>query len=165
MQKISFIHIDLRCLITYKNNRVNTTTDKTIRNMFLKIGRMYNTILPIDSVDKIRRECSVTFSNKFLGLMSPNWMYRMGYSKKITKVFELKKEEGLSVTVVELSENERVARMIAYFGYIFMDSIEDLWEDLTEEQLKNIDLVYQKLIDNINEKLRETEEGFKHEKK
>ena len=37
----------------------------------------------------------------------------------------------------------------------FIDSIEELWETSTEEQLKNIQVTVDRLIDIINKKLRE----------
>ena len=45
--------------------------------------------------------------------------------------------------------------MIAFYGYTFVDAVEELWRLLTEEQLNDIDMVVTELIRIINNKLRE----------
>ena len=52
-----------------------------------------------------------------------------------------------------IPKNDRAARMIAFYGYTFIDSIEELWEKLTEEQLKDVETVVDRLTEIINEKL------------
>lgn len=54
-----------------------------------------------------------------------------------------------------MKKNERAARMIAYFGYLFASSIERVWANSTQEQLKDIDRVVQALIKVIKEKMEE----------
>ena len=127
-------------------------TDKKIMNMFQKIGQMYNTVLSEAQMEKIMSTCNVDFANKFWGLISP---ISMGYSKKITNLLERKKAEGFSVAVADIKKNERAARMVAFYGYIFIESIEELWEKSTDEKLEDVDVVVNQLITIINEKLRE----------
>lgn len=127
-------------------------TDKNIMKMFSKLGKMYNTVLSQESIDRVRRSSGVDFENKFFGLLSP---IDMGYSKKIRNLLEQKKADGFSVDVGNLSSNDRAAHMIAFYGYTFIDSIEELWKEFTEEQLKNVDMVVENLISIINRKLRE----------
>ena len=127
-------------------------TDNKIMKMFRKLGEMYNTVLSQDSIEQIMRNSGVDFKNNFFGLISP---IDMGYSKKITELLEQKKADGFSVKVSDIEKNERTARMIAFYGYTFIDSIEELWKLLTEEQLKNVDMVVTQLIGIINRKLKE----------
>lgn len=127
-------------------------TDNKIMKMFRKLGEMYNTVLSQDSIEQIMRNSGVDFKNNFFGLISP---IDMGYSKKITELLEQKKTDGFSVKVSDIEKNERAARMIAFYGYTFIDSIEELWKLLTEEQLKNVDMVVTQLIGIINRKLKE----------
>lgn len=127
-------------------------TDKKIMKMFRKLGEMYNTVLSQDSIEEIMKNSGVDFKNNFFGLISP---IDMGYSKKITALLEQKKADGFSVKMSDLEKNERAARMIAFYGYTFIDSIEELWKLLTEEQLKNVDIVVTQLIGIINRKLKE----------
>lgn len=127
-------------------------TDKNIMKMFRKLGEMYNTVLSTDSIEEIMKKSGVDFKNNFFGLISP---IDMGYSKKITTLLEQKKEEGFKVSVADVEKNNRAARMIAFYGYTFIDAIEELWKTLTEEQLKNVDMVVRELIGIINQKLKE----------
>lgn len=127
-------------------------TDNNIKNMFIKLGKMYNAVLPANSIEKIRNDSGVDFKNNFWGLISP---VDMGYSKKITALLEKKKSEGYDVKAADVEKNARAARMIAFYGYIFMDSVEELWRIMTEEELRNVDKVVEKLIKIINQKLKE----------
>lgn len=127
-------------------------TDKKIMNMFRRLGEMYNTVLSQDSIEEIMKSSGVDFKNSFFGLISP---IDMGYSNKITALLNQKKADGFSVKVADIEKNERAARMIAFYGYTFIDAIEELWKILTEEQLKNVDVVVTQLIGIINRKLKE----------
>lgn len=127
-------------------------TDKNIISMFRKLGEMYNTVLSRDSIEKIISDGGVTFGNNFFGLISP---IDMGYSKKITALLEKKKSEGYDVKVADVEKNARAARMIAFYGYTFMDSVEELWKTFTEGQLKNVEMVVKRLINIIDQKLKE----------
>lgn len=132
-------------------------TDGKIMKMFRKLGKMYNTVLSVQSVEQIMNKSGVDFKNNFFGLISP---IDMGYGEKITKLLENKKSEGFSVQVADVEKNNRAARMIAFYGYTFIDSIEELWKKLTDEQLKDVDMVVTNLIAIINKKLKERKERF-----
>ena len=126
-------------------------TDNNIMNMFGKIGITYNTVLSKESLDEIMKKSGVDFKNNFFGLLSP---IDMGYSKKITALLEEKKGvEGYSVEVRDVDKKLRAARMIAFYGYTFIDSIEELWNELTEKELNNVKKVVKELIKKINERL------------
>ena len=127
-------------------------TDTKIMKMFRKLGEMYNTVLSQESIEEIMQNSGVDFKNNFFGLISP---IDMGYSRTITALLEERKVEGFSVKMLDLEKNERAARMIAFYGYTFIDSNEELWKNLTEEQLRSVDTVVYKLIEIINRKLKE----------
>lgn len=134
------------------------TANKRIMNMFKKIGTAYNTVLSDESVEKIRSQCSISFENQFFGVISP---IDMGYGKKVTELLEKKKSEGFNVKYDSFEKSEKVARLIAFYGYIFISSIEELWEKFTEEQLKDIAITTTNLIAIINEKLKARQEKHK----
>ena len=134
------------------------TANRRIMNMFKKIGTVYNTVLRDESVEQIRSQCSISFENQFFGLISP---IDMGYGKKVAALLEKKKDEGFNVKYDSFKNSEKVARLIAFYGYIFISSIEELWGSLTEEQLQNIEMTTRNLIDIINKKLKERQEKYK----
>lgn len=129
-----------------------------IMNMFKKIGMAYNTVLTNESVEEIRSECKITFENWFLGLISP---IDMGYGKKVASLLERKKGEGFDVKYDSFEKSEKVARLIAFYGYIFISSIEELWDTFTEEQLKDIEITVSNLIRIVNKKLKERQDQVK----
>ena len=127
------------------------TTDNKIMAMFKKIAKMYNTEIEAEAITKILNECGVDSKNNFEGLVNP---FYKGYSRKITNLLERKKKEGFSASFVN-EDNNRSARMIAFYGYTFVDSIEELWKIFTEDQLKQVDIVVTQLVSIINRKLKE----------
>ena len=67
-----------------------------------------------------------------------------------------KKNEGMSVEVLkDYDEKNRAAKMIAFYGYVFMESVEELWKRFSDEQLKDVDETIRKLVDIVNSKLRD----------
>jgi len=128
------------------------TTNHKIVTMFGKIVSVYNTVIPEESLFKVTKRCGLDGENIFFGLVNP--LYG-SYKKKITRLLEQKRQEGFSVSLEEFKKRDRAARMIAYYGYIIIDAIEEIWERFTEEQLKSVDLVMDMLIVIINRKLRE----------
>lgn len=125
-------------------------TNIRIVNMLGEISKMYNAVLPEESIKRVTEKCGVKFEDDFWGLISP---IDMGYSKKIAALLDQKKEEGFDVPVVE--KRDRAARMIAFYGYTFVDVIEQVWVKVKEEELKNVDEIVEELIRVINQKLEE----------
>ncbi len=127
-----------------------------IKGMLIKIGIMYNTVLKDENVDKIIKRCNIDFENVFPALLNP---FVSEYSEKVNNLLSSKKKEGFEVKIDSFSKSERVARMIAFYGYTFIDSIEEVWEKLTEKQLQDIDMVVRELMAIINKKLDERRKG------
>ena len=69
------------------------------------------------------------------------------------RLFASKKQEGLKVEAKDLPKEERAARLIAFYGYTFIDAVEDVWESINDEELNNMDVIIEKLIERINEHL------------
>lgn len=127
------------------------TANNRIINMFQEIGKAYNTVLSKESVEEIRINSNISFENWFLGLISP---IDMGYGEKVASLLQEKKKEEFTVKYDSFDKSEKVARLVAFYGYIFISSIEELWEKFTEEQLKDIAIATNNLIYIINEKLK-----------
>ena len=82
--------------------------------------------------------------------------------KKIGKIYnkvmgklKASKQDGFEVAIDDLKKSDRVAVMVAYYGYIYIDAIEEVWQKFTEEQLKDVQIVVDNLICTINRILRE----------
>lgn len=127
-------------------------TNSKISKMFIRIGRIYNTVLDGSKIDEIIKELgSIDIENGFWGLLSP---LNRGYLKKQDDFFNAKKQQGLEVSAQNLNKSERVARLLAYYGYNFLDAIEELWEELTAEQLKKVDIVIGALREKLKRKFQ-----------
>lgn len=128
------------------------TTDSKISKMFVKIGKFYNTTLPEKEIQTaIQQLGSIDFENGFWGLISP---VNKKYDQKIDELFSQKLNQGYNVQVDKLEKSERVSRMLAYYGYNFLDAMEQLWEELTDEQLKDISLVLDRLTGILQRKFQ-----------
>lgn len=127
-------------------------TDSKIKKMFTKIGRLYNTVLPDESINTIIRDLgNIDLENAIFGLISP---FNKKYNEKLDKLFAAKKKQGFSVEVQKLDKSERVARMLAFYGYNFLDAVEDVWKELTEDQLKKADIVLSVLREKLKQRFQ-----------
>lgn len=71
----------------------------------------------------------------------------------------IEKEKGFEVNLGTLEKSDRVAVMIALYGYIFIEALEKVWDESTEVELKNIERISKKLLDVINELLYSRKNG------
>lgn len=127
--------------------------NKRVMNMLRWIGLMYNAQIPGESIDRIVRNSHLNFENVFPSLISP---FNSSYRKKVMALLDSKKsDDGYSVDIGPLKKSDRVALLVAFYGYTFIDSIECLWESLTESQLKDIEMVCDQLLNIINRNLQE----------
>ena len=128
------------------------TTDSKISKMFVKIGKLYNTVLPEKDIEEIIKDLgSIDLENGFFGLLSP---FNKKYNEKLDKLFAEKKKEGFNVQIQKLDKSERVARMLAFYGYTFLDAVEEIWEEFTEQQLKKTDIVLGVLREKLKAKFQ-----------
>ena len=126
------------------------TADDKITKMFVKIGKLYNTILPDSDTQRMIKDLGhIDIENGFFGLISP---IRKEYDAKVDALFKKKRNEGYNVQLEKLENKERVARLLAYYGYVFLDAIEEVWSELTEDQLKKIDMVMDRLAGVLKRK-------------
>ena len=125
------------------------TTDNKIKSMFGKIGKVYNMVIPEESIEKILKGTHVESGKLINALLFPIFH---NYRGKIEEYLQKTKEkDGFEVPK---EPSQRAARIIAEYGYLFVESIEDIWHDYTEEQLSKIDNTVTLIINTLNEKLR-----------
>lgn len=81
------------------------------------------------------------------------------FDQKVDRIFDRKEAEGFSVPAEKLEKNERAARMLAYFGYLFLEAIEELWEEINKSKLEDIDSRVKMLKGIISEKFDKKARG------
>lgn len=123
-----------------------------VLDMFRKIGKIYNTEISQDAVERIARECRISWENTFDGLITP---FAKKYYKKVMGKLKESKQDGFEVAIDDLKKSDRVAVMVAFYGYTYIDAIEEIWHKFTEEQLKDMQIVVDNLIAIINRIIRE----------
>ena len=126
------------------------TTDKKMMKMFSEIGMLYNSIIPEDRIqDVIRSMGSMDIEHTVFGLILP---VNKKFDQKMDTLFRAKEEAGFSVPVDKLGHNERVARLLVRYGYLYLEAIEDLWEERNEAMLADIDYRIFKLTEKLKDK-------------
>ncbi len=123
-----------------------------VLSMFKKIGKIYNTEISQEGLEQITKECRINLQNTFEGLITP---FKKKYYEKVMSKLRRNKKKGFEVAIDDLKKTDRVAVMVAFYGYTFVDAIEELWERFTESQLKDMQTVVDNMICIINRILRE----------
>lgn len=112
------------------------TTDKKIPKMFSEIGKLYNSVIPESRIQEIIDYMgSMDLEHGVLGIILP---VSKKFDNKVDALFRQKQKEGFNVPIEKLEKNERVARMLVYFGYLFLEAVEELWEKRNETLLADI---------------------------
>ena len=133
------------------------TTDKKIHKMFSEIGKLYNSIIPEDRIQEVIEYMgSMDLEHGVLGIILP---VSKKFDQKVDSLFEKKQEQGFVVPTKKLEKNERVARMLAYYGYLFLEAVEELWEQRNETMLADIDKRIQFLKGMLSEKFNKKVRG------
>lgn len=125
-------------------------TNTKITDLLSETAKIYNTILDDSQLDQIQQRCRLDPKNAFNGLVNP---FNKEYNSDIDRLFNSKKQEGLKVEAKDLPKEERAARLIAFYGYTFIDAVEEVWEIINNEELDNMDIIIEKLVEKINEHL------------
>lgn len=113
------------------------TTDNKIPKMFFEIGKLYNSIIPEDRIQEVIDFMgSMDLEHGILGIILP---VSKKFDRKVDEFFDTKAKQGFVVPKNKLEHNERVARMLVYYGYLFLEAVEELWEKRNESMLKSID--------------------------
>ncbi len=133
------------------------TTDKKIHKMFSEIGKLYNSIIPEDRIQEVIDYMgSMDLEHGVLGIILP---VSKKFDQKVDSLFEKKQKEGFVVPTKKLEKNERVARMLVYYGYLFLEAVEELWEQRNETMLADIDKRIQLLKGMLSEKFNKKVRG------
>lgn len=133
------------------------TTDKKIHKMFSEIGKLYNSIIPENRIQEVIDYMgSMDLEHGFFGIILP---VNKKFDQKVDSLFEKKQQEGFIVPTKKLEKNERVARMLVYYGYLFLEAVEELWGQRNETMLADIDKRIQLLKGMLSEKFNKKVRG------
>lgn len=133
------------------------TTDIKIGKMFRKIGQMYNVILSDDEVNSVMKQLggkigNLDLDNGWNGLINP---FNGKFNKKIEILFSQHKINGSIINADKLDKKEKVARLILFYGYTFIDAIEELWEQYVKDKSKELESIAETLTKIIKKRLKE----------
>ncbi|MFV0520077.1 MAG: GTPase [Lachnospirales bacterium] len=128
------------------------TINQRVVRMLTEISKLYNTDIKECTLEQAIKAQNLNFENIFFGLYAPVILDK-GYSKKIEKLLNDRKEDGFEVDLGSFDKYNRTANFVAYFGYTFVDAVEYTWENLTEVEARNVEEVVSQLVARINENL------------
>ena len=126
-------------------------TNEKIKQLLIEISMMYKQIINEDELILEVAKFDLNFENIWNGLIVP---WQGEYGKKVQDMFEKKVGGGYEGDFVELPKNYKAARLIAYYGCIFIDSVEETWDDYNNKKIENIKKYVDELIKNINNNLK-----------
>ena len=126
-------------------------TDNKIMGMCKELAGIYNETLAKE-IAEFLSDFNIVPSQNFWGLISP---IDRGYSKRVAEELEEKKADGFEVPMGEAKSNCRAARMVAFYGYIFVDAVEEKWDDIIGMKKEEIQKVGNELIADLTEKVNE----------
>ena len=126
------------------------TTDSKIHKMFSEIGTLYNSIIPEDRIQEVIDEMgSMDVEHTVFGLILP---VNKKFDQRIDALFEKKEREGFIVPTDKLSKNMRVARMLVRYGYLYLEAVEELWEQRNDAVLADMNYRIFRLKETLKEK-------------
>lgn len=131
------------------------TSDHDVKCMFQRIGKLYNTDISDEALERIMKNLGgkighIDIEHGFSALFNP---FNKKYNQKLDELFKKKNEEGAKEDYTELQNKQRAARLIAFYGYTFLDAVEELWQKNMKSALKDIDTMVGTLTELIKKRL------------
>lgn len=131
---------------------VNIFKTKTeLHNMMAKIVTMYNSVLEGSDIDQIIEETQPVAEDFWNSLINP---FNAAYKERVEKLFEQKLNEGFKIDYRDMTASSKSARMIAYYGFVFIESIEFTWDELVDKEIKNMEIIVNTIVDRMNNSLK-----------
>ena len=144
--KLKIINLDNIPIINW------LTTDEHIKELFQDVSHIYNTEIPEENLKEIMKELGgLSLENAVQGLLSP---LSKKFDADVKKLYDTNSTGDFESEFKSLPKGQRVARMIVLFGYTFLESIEDYWERLRKEKIKNLRTKIDILVKIIKEKCK-----------
>lgn len=129
------------------------SSDKNIKNLFVKLSLMYDLNIPEEKLKKIilTFESKKTFvPTKILG-WKHFWYTISPFKTTVDQELEvLFSKENVSE---EMKNKFDQAKLIAFYGYAFMDAADKVWAELDADKLKDIDERCKKLTEELQKNI------------
>ena len=126
-------------------------TKKELHNMMADIVTMYNSVLEKAEIDQIIEETQPVAGDFWESLINP---FNSGYKDRVERMFEKKLNEGFKVDYRDMTASSKAARMIAYYGFVFIESIEYVWDELVDKEIKNMEIIVDTIVKRMNDSLK-----------
>lgn len=126
-------------------------TSDNIKRLLIDISQMYNQIIDEATLDREVAGLNLKFEAIWNGLIVP---WKGKYGRRVQEMFEKKVGNGYEGDFCDLPDNAKSARLIAYYGCIFIDSVEETWDWKNQKKIEEIEEYVEKLVDNINKRLK-----------
>lgn len=121
--------------------------DIAVKDMFVKIGQIYNMVMPEFLIDElINNMGSIEPDQVLLALLCP---LDMIYDNRLKKYFDIEKESYIYNPLDKIEAKHRVSRMLVYYGYAFITTMELVREKYAEEMVAEVDQKVKELSDTI----------------
>lgn len=126
-------------------------TNHKIKRLLVEIAQIYDHILNTEELKRNVAQLDVSFENMWNGLIVPG----RKYGEKVQEMFEKKVGNGYEGDFETLPKRAKAARLIAYYGCIFIDSVEETWDWKNKEKVDDIYKYVNELASRINKNLEE----------
>ena len=119
------------------------STNNKLNKMFEHIAQLYNTNLTPDKIEEVIKFSTSEWKGAIATLLEP---FKGGWPNELkTLVKKLELETDMNMNESNYSPAEKSAWFIAVMGLRFMYAIEAVWDELTESQLKDLEMVVERL--------------------
>lgn len=117
--------------------------DHKFKKMVKDIFAVYNQMLSENAYNDIIFDLSKSWTKGLFSWCVVPSVFTRNKDKldKLMKEIEEKGSEGLDLEQRDFNDSTRTARMITYYGYTLLMSIEDVWEMIREKKIQNLEEV------------------------
>ncbi|MBO4699913.1 hypothetical protein J5690_09970 [bacterium] len=125
------------------------TTDFYIKNMLIALSKVYDIVLDEKTIEEIIHPINLIYPMEPTAKILLQMNFSSTKQKELQEMFS-RQENNMAE---EMKEKSSSAKVIAFYGCIFMDSFDELLDMLTSDQLNDIVLRSNHLIHIIKAKL------------
>lgn len=133
------------------------TSNKHVTNLFLTITDIYNMPIFRKHSGSIEDICHDTTNDIINGSLMDFWSFKDDLSKELRRIMRNIQigDEFTDIKIEDLSGGLKIKIVIAISAFRFMNVLEEVWDECTEQELNNINILLNKIKRKMTEhKLR-----------